>query len=111
MHGKVSALARSRLIRGVTASQGTDNRSSTVNGQSEPSGGGATTLDYVNPLPLYGGSGYPQLGWVVIKDPNGNISDLIHFDNSNGSGGNQQLFFYSSDNLGQAADHWVSSVP
>jgi len=89
---------------------------SAVNG-TIPSGGGATTLDYlfpIDPSPPYSNTHF-YWGWLAIYDPNGALSDLIHFDNSHGITVNgvtttyDSLFFYSSDHDGDLADNWVSS--
>ena len=80
------------------------------NGWLVPSGGGVTTLDYMFQVPVAPGT-YLQYGWVVIYNPSGTPSDLIHFGNSRNSGGHtyDQMFFYSHDQ-GPAADHWVDGA-
>lgn len=71
--------------------------------------GGITTLDYL--YPIDGNNDHVQLGWLVIRDPNDGVSDLIRFDSSTQVGGApyQQIFFYSIDQHGDEADNWPSS--
>jgi hypothetical protein len=86
----------------------------TLSGKSEPSGGGAATLDY---LYAPGGSTWLEYGWLVVYAPGAtlggtaNIVDLIHFDNSVGNDGgvSDQMFFYSLEGTGNLANNWVSS--
>jgi len=93
----------------ITHVQTADNLGADANGIIEPSGNGATTLDYLFPITL---STRPQYGWVAIYDPgpNGALSDLIHFDNSDTINGVTyiSMFFYSVDHDGDLADNWVS---
>jgi hypothetical protein len=111
---------------GVLHVQGAD----TLNANpSVPSGGGATTLDYLIPYPLLSGTqAYPDMGWLVVykpgttinsSTPTSDILDLIHFDNSyqhgtppGGKSGTSydQLFYYSMEGSGNLANNWVSGV-
>ena len=74
-----------------------------------PAGGG-TTLAYL--YPVDGNNDHLQLGWLVINDPNGSISDLIRFDSTTGGPTGpyyQQIFFYSNDHDGDLADNWPAT--
>ena len=79
------------------------------NGDGVPPAGGISTLDYL--YPIGGNNDHVALGWVVVKDPDGAISDLFRFDSSTqvGSSYYQQFFFYSSDIGGDLADNWPSA--
>jgi hypothetical protein len=85
-----------------TSLQVLDNLTANAYGSGPVYAGNATTLDY-----LYQYAGVTHLyGWVVIDDPDGSISDLIHFDNSHLVNGHTDIsmFFYSLDRAGANAD-------
>jgi len=108
---------------GVTDAQVTDNLPPSgyspvglgqYNGDLEPSGGGATTLDYL--MPEQATHTTMEYGWVVVYGPAGSplsstIEDLIHFDNSHEIGSTiyDSIFYYSMEGSGNLANNWVSS--
>ncbi len=111
--------------------QALDNNGATSvgNGDHVPSGGDASTLAYL--IPYEGPNANLNYGWVVVYAPGTstpgvndvNIVDLIHFDNSYGSGPSYleytggpnstiygQIFYYSKEGTGNAANNWVTST-
>ena len=64
-------------------------------------GTGISTLEY-----LIAGDNFTK-GWLAINDPDNGLSDLIHFAKV---GSDTAVWFYSNDS-GQLADHWPSSIP